>query len=43
MQTPSARSVSLELAGHATYLDREDEFIGMARAFFAAHMLHARG
>lgn len=43
MQTPSARSVSLELAGHVTYLDREEEFIGMARAFFAAHMLHAQG
>ena len=39
MQTPSARSVSLELAGHATYLDREEEFIELAHAFFGAHML----
>ncbi len=37
MQTPSARSISLELAGHLTYLDREEEFIDLARAFFAAH------
>jgi esterase len=38
MQTPSARSVSLELSGHDTYLDREEEFISMARGFFAAHI-----
>ena len=38
MQTPGARSISLELAGHVTYLDREEEFIELARAFFAAHM-----
>ncbi len=37
MQTPSARSVSLELSGHNTYLDREEEFVSMARGFFAAH------
>ena len=38
MQTPSARSISLELAGHVTYLDREEEFIDLAQAFFRAHM-----
>ncbi|MDA0256403.1 MAG: hypothetical protein DWG83_02955, partial [Chloroflexi bacterium] len=38
MQTPAARSVSLELSGHNAYLDREEELISMARGFFAAHM-----
>lgn len=38
MQTASARSVSLELSGHNTYLDREGEFIELAHSFFAAHM-----
>ena len=38
MQTPRARSVSLELSGHNTYLDREEEFVSMAHGFFAAHV-----
>ena len=38
MQTPSARSISLELSGHNTYLDRETDFISMARGFFEAHV-----
>ena len=41
MRTPNGRSISLELAGHATYLDREEEFIELSHAFFAAHMYRA--
>ncbi len=37
MQTPTARSVSLELSGHNAYLDREEEFVGIARSFLTAH------
>ena len=41
MRTPGGRSVSLEQAGHETYLDREEEFVELAYAFFAAHLHRA--
>ena len=34
---PTARSVTLEKAGHSTYHDMEREWITIASAFFAAH------
>ena len=37
MAIPTARSVTLEKAGHSTYHDMEREWIAIASAFFAAH------
>lgn len=37
MAIPTARSVTLEKAGHSTYHDMEREWITIASAFFAAH------
>jgi len=37
MAVPTARSVTLEKAGHSTYHDMEREWIAVASAFFAAH------
>lgn len=37
MAIPTARSVTLEKAGHSTYHDMESEWITIASAFFAAH------
>ena len=39
MAIPTARSVTLEKAGHSTYHDMEREWIAIASAFFAAHAL----
>lgn len=37
MAIPTARSVTLEKAGHSTYHDMEHEWITIASAFFASH------
>lgn len=37
MAIPTARSVTLEKAGHSTYHDMEREWITIAAAFFASH------
>ena len=39
MAIPTARSVTLEKAGHSTYHDMEHEWITIASAFFASHAL----
>lgn len=38
MAIPTARSVTLEKAGHSTYHDMEQEWIAVASAFIAAHL-----
>ena len=37
MAIPTARSITLEQAGHSTYLDMEPEWLAGAGEFFAAH------
>lgn len=39
MAIPTARSITLEKAGHSTYHDMKDEWLSVASAFFAAHRL----